>query len=81
MLQTMLADRFKLKFHRESRESQGYALLLGRNGSKLKDASGSEEPPHIDFGGVLRRRGKPLSGKLLLKGSLRFIIWQTSSCL
>jgi uncharacterized protein (TIGR03435 family) len=35
MLQTLLADRFQLKFHRESKELPVYALVVGKNGSKL----------------------------------------------
>src|ERR1035438_3266039 len=36
MLQHLLADRFKLTMHHESRETQGYALTLGKTGSKMK---------------------------------------------
>ena len=36
MLQTMLADRFKLKFHRGSTTVPGYALVLANKTSKLK---------------------------------------------
>jgi uncharacterized protein (TIGR03435 family) len=45
MLQTMLADRFKLKFHRETHESAGYALALSKGGLKLREASGEDESP------------------------------------
>ena len=44
MLQTLLADRFKLALHKETREMQVYALLVGSKGSKLHEATG-EEPP------------------------------------
>jgi uncharacterized protein (TIGR03435 family) len=36
MLQTLLAARFQLASHRESREHQVYALLVGKNGLKLQ---------------------------------------------
>jgi uncharacterized protein (TIGR03435 family) len=36
MLQTLLAERFRLSVHRESKERSVYALVVGRNGSKLK---------------------------------------------
>ncbi len=36
MLQTLLADRFHLSVHRESKELPVYALLVGKNGPKLK---------------------------------------------
>jgi len=38
MLQALLADRFGLKLHRESREMSFYALLPGKNGPKLTPA-------------------------------------------
>jgi uncharacterized protein (TIGR03435 family) len=37
MLRRLLADRFKLKLHRESKEMQGYALVVGKNGPKLHE--------------------------------------------
>jgi uncharacterized protein (TIGR03435 family) len=42
MLQTLLVERFKLKFHRETSEKAGYALVVGKNGPKLKTAKGEE---------------------------------------
>jgi uncharacterized protein (TIGR03435 family) len=39
MLQTLLADRFQLKVHREMRETPVYELVVGKNGSKLKEAA------------------------------------------
>ena len=39
MLQSLLADRFQLKLHRETREWPVYALIAGKNGAKLKDAA------------------------------------------
>jgi uncharacterized protein (TIGR03435 family) len=35
MLQTLLAERFKLVFHREQRETSAYALVIAKNGPKL----------------------------------------------
>jgi uncharacterized protein (TIGR03435 family) len=35
MLQTLLADRFQLKLHRETKELPIYALVIGKSGSKL----------------------------------------------
>lgn len=43
MLQALLAERFKLKVHRESKEHAVYALVVGKNGPKLK-----ESPPDAD---------------------------------
>lgn len=39
MLQTLLADRFKLKVHRETKEMPVYALVVGKNGPKLKESA------------------------------------------
>jgi hypothetical protein len=36
MLQDLLADRFKLRFHRESKELPMYALTVDKDGPKLK---------------------------------------------
>lgn len=36
MLQALLADRFKLSLHRETKEHAVYALLVGKNGAKLQ---------------------------------------------
>jgi len=38
MLRTLLEDRFKLGFHRESKEMPVYALVVGRGGPKLAEA-------------------------------------------
>lgn len=40
MLQSLLADRFNLKVHREMREMPVYALIVDKSGSKLKPGSG-----------------------------------------
>jgi uncharacterized protein (TIGR03435 family) len=39
MLQTLLADRFQLKVHRETKETPVYELVVGKNGPKLKASS------------------------------------------
>jgi uncharacterized protein (TIGR03435 family) len=44
MLRSLLADRFQLKFHRETREMSGFALVIAKNGSKLQEADASERP-------------------------------------
>jgi hypothetical protein len=38
MLQSLLADRFKLTLHREQKEHAVYALVVGKGGLKLKEA-------------------------------------------
>jgi uncharacterized protein (TIGR03435 family) len=44
MLQALLADRFKLVVHNETRPVPRYVLSVGKGGSKLKTASGSGNP-------------------------------------
>lgn len=39
MLRNLLADRFKLTFHRERKELSVYALNIARTGSKLKEST------------------------------------------
>lgn len=39
MLQTLLAERFKLVVHRETKEIPAYSLVLGKSGSKLKEST------------------------------------------
>jgi len=36
-LQTLLADRFQVKVHRETREMTEYELVVAKSGSKLKE--------------------------------------------
>jgi uncharacterized protein (TIGR03435 family) len=43
MIKTLLADRFKLKIHREMREMSVYELTVDKNGPRLKPASGDSE--------------------------------------
>jgi uncharacterized protein (TIGR03435 family) len=47
MLQSLLADRFKLAFHHEQKEQSVFALVVGKNGSKLQ-ASAPEAPLPAD---------------------------------
>ncbi len=42
MLQTLLAERFKLTLHHEKRDTPVYALVVGKGGPKLKEA-----PPDV----------------------------------
>jgi len=45
MFQSLLAERFKLEVHRETREQDGWALTLGKSGLKIKEAKDGEPPP------------------------------------
>lgn len=48
MFQSLLRERFKLKIHNESRNMQGYELLVAKNGPKLDPA---RDNSHIEFDG------------------------------
>jgi uncharacterized protein (TIGR03435 family) len=43
MLRTLLADRFKLAAHRETRELPIYALTVGKSGPKMQEAQDNEK--------------------------------------
>jgi uncharacterized protein (TIGR03435 family) len=43
MMQTLLADRFKLALHRQTKEFQVYVLAPGKNGTKLQESKGDGE--------------------------------------
>jgi uncharacterized protein (TIGR03435 family) len=42
MLQNLLADRFKLAIHRETRTAQGYALVVAKGGIKMQKSESTE---------------------------------------
>jgi uncharacterized protein (TIGR03435 family) len=50
MLTSMLADRFKLRIHTETRALSGYALLVAKNGPKLGPAT-SDDPKESGLDG------------------------------
>jgi uncharacterized protein (TIGR03435 family) len=56
MLRTLLADRFKLVFHRESRPTQVYVLEASRNGSKLEKAEDGESNTFAGRGSIRAER-------------------------
>jgi uncharacterized protein (TIGR03435 family) len=64
MLQTLLEDRFKLKYHRETKDAQVYALILAKKGMRLgpriSNSSGADcplDPSGSNFCGVRARPG------------------------
>jgi uncharacterized protein (TIGR03435 family) len=48
MMQALLAERFQLKVHKETKEVPIYSLVVGKNGPKLKEAA--EEPAVVRDG-------------------------------
>jgi uncharacterized protein (TIGR03435 family) len=49
MLQNLLAERFQLKFHYDSRETPGFALAVAKDGPKL--ATSTSDEPRLWFTG------------------------------
>jgi uncharacterized protein (TIGR03435 family) len=47
MLRKLLADRFKLTFHREQKELSIYALTVAKNGLKLKESTSPPDQPPV----------------------------------
>ena len=69
MLQTLLAERFGLKFHRETRDHPVFVLAQGKGGVKLKEAVEDPEHPSVtvdpkapDFGMFSRMSNSTMSG-------------------
>ena len=46
MLQALLTERFQLKLHRDNKDLPVYALVVGKNGPKLKEAAADAEAPN-----------------------------------
>ena len=59
MLKNLLAERFHLKLHTVSKVFPAYALVVAKNGTKLKESTGKLEPPPKPELGVPREDGFP----------------------
>jgi uncharacterized protein (TIGR03435 family) len=59
MLQALLVERFQLKFHREDRDMQGFALVVAKNGPKLEKAKDDEVEGRLS-GSLKTREGEPV---------------------
>jgi len=72
MLQSLLADRFKLRVHNETREGPVYDLVIAKDGFKLKEAPESERPGGYSWGnGMIQVR----------KGSIESLVFTLSDSL
>jgi uncharacterized protein (TIGR03435 family) len=49
MIQKLLADRFKLKFHKDKRELAAYLLTVGKNGPSLKPTEQKGQLPNFHY--------------------------------
>jgi uncharacterized protein (TIGR03435 family) len=61
MLQTLLVDRFQLKFHRETTEMAGFALMAAKTGTKLQESKSEEVGLAFGVGGG--DQAKPVPGQ------------------
>jgi uncharacterized protein (TIGR03435 family) len=55
MLQTLLAERFHLVLHRETRSLQAYVLEVAKGGSKLEQSTGEGSSTDSRRGGMVAR--------------------------
>jgi uncharacterized protein (TIGR03435 family) len=83
MLQTLLIERFEMKFHREPIETQGFALVVGRNGSKLKVSKSIQESTRFEtlVDGRPVGKGKPIPGQPTILTAQRHSIATLASIL
>jgi len=44
MLRNLIVDRFKLKYHPDTKEISGYALVIAKNGPKIKESADASAP-------------------------------------
>jgi bla regulator protein BlaR1 len=63
MLQALLADRFKLQIHRETKELPMYGLVVQKNGTKLQESKAGNGPgPRIRMGrGLIEGQGMSMA--------------------
>jgi uncharacterized protein (TIGR03435 family) len=84
MLQALLAERFKLAVHRESKEQRVYLLRVGKKGSRLKQTEepddqevqqvrGESPPAQIVPGGI---RGRSMPAGVLAGALARVVGYQ-----
>lgn len=53
MLQTLLAERFKLKFHIDKKEFSGYVLVAAKGGLKIKPVGAETNRTHSNSNGLV----------------------------
>jgi uncharacterized protein (TIGR03435 family) len=66
MIQSLLADRFKMTFHHETRELPVYALVVAKNGSKLKASPGGDNHDSNTLRGKITGSNIPLETLVVL---------------
>lgn len=72
MLQSLLAERFKLVFHRQAQDIAGFAIVKGKSAPKITPAEGGGEGSMTGGGMVFEARKMPLSRLAdIVSGALR----------
>ncbi len=74
MLQALLVERFKLAVHKERRTRPGYALVVDKNGPKLKASDLSPAGPpagQVTFGDTLQSQG--IKGSMTIAALARLL--------
>lgn len=90
MLQTLLAERFQLKVHTETRKEPVYALVVAKGGPKLKEPASTTVQPFVSFlphglsgknatmdqlvERLARILGRPVQNRTGIQGNFDFLI-------
>jgi uncharacterized protein (TIGR03435 family) len=61
MMQAMLADRFKLELHRETKTRPEYALVVAKGGPRLQAAAEDEHPSSSQGERMIKGSALPVS--------------------
>ena len=77
-LQSLLTDRFRLKYHRETKELPVYWLVAAKNGPKLTAHSGDQEGTDSEGDGM---KEKMTSKKLSMPVGFAFFSRTSKACL
>lgn len=74
MLQALLADRFQLKVHRETKDLPVYALTVGKKGPKFKKSDGSKESRLMFHGASVQPDGSKIIKLIVENGSMQELV-------